>query len=297
MTFRPLLAPQENPKSCPDFYSYLTDFVIASPKIDGIRGVVKRSKMMSRTFKPHANLQVQSDFTGIDHIDGELTFGEPTGVDVMNRAQSNVRSVRATGDFRFYVFDWTAPDMLNAPFYERLEVLQEKIQGNPLYRYVEQVELDSLEAIFAYEEKCLAAGYEGIMVRNPVGPYKQGRATMLDRIVWKLKRFEDEEFACVGIEEAMHNANAATTNALGYTERSTHKQNMVPSGLAGKYLCYSPEGFVFKVQPGAFTHSERRAHFLNPSIVTTKKLTVRFFGRTPDGAYRFARVVAIRFDI
>src|SRR5690606_29022945 len=60
-----------------------------------------------------------------------------------------------------------------------------------------------------------------------------GRATLREGWLWKLKRFEDSEAVILDFEERMHNANVAKTNALGYKERSSHKENLVPMGTLG----------------------------------------------------------------
>jgi DNA ligase-1 len=58
----------------------------------------------------------------------------------------------------------------------------------------------------------------------------------------KIKRFTDGEAVVVGVEEQMHNTNEATTNALGYTERSSHQANQIGTGALGAFLCRSLPG-------------------------------------------------------
>ena len=49
----------------------------------------------------------------------------------------------------------------------------------------------------------------------------------------KIKRHVDAEAIVIGAEELMHNANEPTTNALGYTERTSHLANQVGMGTLG----------------------------------------------------------------
>lgn len=269
--------------------------LLGSPKIDGIRAIITPDGLLSRTGKRHANQAIHRLFGEFIGLDGELTFGEPFGPDVMNRAQSNVRAVNREGDFRFYVFDsFFEP---GAPFKERIDMISEIYNlEKPVY-LIPQVTLNCREEVEAFEEECLAQGYEGIMLRDPEGQYIFGRATARSGIIWKLKRFYDEEVLCVDLEEAEHNANEATTNALGYTERSSHKANKFGNGMVGRYICIDDAGRTFKVAPGAFTHSERASHWSDPSQVVGKTITHRHFGLTPAGAYRFSRAVSIREDV
>ena len=293
---RPLLAPQDDPLRNKNFFRMLKYPMFISPKIDGIRGLVHNGQMMSRTFKVLANLQVQKELTLVNHLDMEITYGEPTGPLVMKNAQSSVRAVRVEGDFRGHVFDYIAPDWLDVPFYERLEKAHQMAEGIPRLHPVLHTYCEDVEQLLAEEEKYLALGYEGVMMRNPMAPYKTGRATMNESIIWKLKRFVDEEMLCMDVLPAHHNANEAKRGALGYIERSTAMAGKVESDLAGTYVCVSPDGQVVSVAPGAFSHDERRAHLRNPEEIVGHQITARYFGRTPDGEYRHPRAVAKRGD-
>jgi DNA ligase-1 len=71
------------------------------------------------------------------------------------------------------------------------------------------------------------------MLRDPNGRYKFGRSTAKEGILLKVKRFSDAEAVIVGFEERMHNGNPATTDALGHTERSSHKENLTGRGDLG----------------------------------------------------------------
>ena len=52
------------------------------------------------------------------------------------------------------------------------------------------VTIHNAEQLTAYEEKCLADGYEGVMIRTPDSPYKCGRSTEREGWLLKIKRFE-----------------------------------------------------------------------------------------------------------
>ena len=78
-------------------------------------------------------------------------------------------------------------------------------------------------------EKEQSKGGEGLILRNPDGMYKYGRSTPKEQLSIKLKFFEQDEFEVVGFEERYTNTNEATTNELGYTSRSSHKSNLLPT--------------------------------------------------------------------
>lgn len=203
--------------------------LLATPKIDGIRCLMRDGVAYARSLKPIPNLFIQrtlSAIPGLNGCDGELlsgkTFQQCTG-DIMRRDGEPA--------FTYHVFDYTAAPPLS---YRQRAALLEPLRGRSLrVRILTPVELRDRAALDAYLESQLAAGQEGIMVRDPSGPYKHGRATFREGWLTKIKPFEDDEAVVIGYEEQMHNANEAIRNALGRTARSTAQSGLVPAGTLG----------------------------------------------------------------
>lgn len=210
--------------------------VYASPKLDGVRALVKGGRLYSRTLKPVPNKYVnelfaRSSFSGFD---GELIYGSPTAKDVYRQTVSVTGSDdKAEGrDVKFHVFDrWDVKGPLTARLKNDLDRVDWG-QLDGLVR-VEQRLVKSAEELLQFETECLDAGYEGLILRSPDGLYKFGRSTVKQQGMMKLKRFVDSEFLLLRVVEEMHNANAAKKNALGRTERSSHQAGLVPTGRAG----------------------------------------------------------------
>lgn len=122
--------------------------------------------------------------------------------------------------------------------------------------------------------------HEGVILREPEGLYKHGRSTIKEQGMMKLKPIYDAEAEIIQLVEGRHNANKATTNKLGYTERSTCKKNMVPNGMLGAFEVIGIngpfEGLEFKVPAGKLTHDLRRAIWLTPNIHEGKILTFTY---------------------
>ncbi len=210
--------------------------VLATPKIDGIRCLIIDGVAMSRSLKPIPNKFIQSvigkpEFNGLD---GELLVG-----DTFQQATSGIMSEDGEPDFTFYVFD--AYDVVSGALPAVYKHRMSHLQGLAAYdlkdaariKWLLPVEINNRAALDNYCEQQLAAGHEGIMIRRPDGPYKHGRATFREGYLTKIKPFADAEATIIGFEERMHNANEAKTNALGRTERSSHKENLVPMGTLG----------------------------------------------------------------
>jgi len=205
--------------------------VLASPKLDGVRAIVRGGVVLSRALKPIPNKNVQKRFKHLEHFDGELIVGAANDPDVLRTTTSGVMRVDGDPDVSFHVFDHIQEP--TAPYLSRLHLVRDRPRKGGSVLIVDQTILQKLERLNEYEPSILAQGYEGVMLRRPEAPYKFGRSTAREGYLLKIKRFHDAEFEIVGFEEEMFNANEATTSELGHTKRSSHKANKVPKGRLG----------------------------------------------------------------
>lgn len=214
--------------------------VLGSPKLDGFRCLIVDGVPMTRSLKkPLPNLHVRNALAGLPWLDGELLVGNPTAAGVLRATQSGINSEDGEPDWVYYVFDMCAPTLATTPFAQRLRLAQDTVLAlnHPRVKFHPHILCENKEEIFAYEDECVKAGYEGLMIRDPDGPYKWGRATAKSGLLTKIKRWEDAEAEVVGVYEEEENQNEAKKNALGRTERSSHKANKVGKGNLGGYHC------------------------------------------------------------
>lgn len=206
--------------------------VMCTPKLDGIRCIVVNNKALSRSFKPIPNKYTRTfvESNCPNGFDGELVV-KGTFQDV----SSSIMSEDGQPDFTYMVFDFVKTT-LSVPYDIRMKDLEAQIKsiGSERIQAVLPILINNEEELLAFEKKCLAEGYEGIMIRDPKGEYKCGRSTEREGLLLKLKRFEDAEAVIVGYGEKMHNTNEAKKDELGYTKRSTSKNGMVPAGTLGE---------------------------------------------------------------
>lgn len=212
--------------------------VLASPKIDGVRALITRDGAVSRSLKPIRNKFVQAhlDYHELLGLDGELVVGSPTDQNCMQNTTSGVMRESGEPDFVFYVFDNYVDTAI--PYTVRAAQAQVQVANAGLghVRFLVSDMMRDQEQLDAYEARCLADGYEGVMIRDPNSPYKYGRSSAKEGYLLKVKRFQDDEAVVIGVEELMHNENEAKTNALGRTERSTAKAGLVGAGTLGKLI-------------------------------------------------------------
>jgi len=299
--FKPLLAPREDPLSYPDYFKKLRYPLLCSPKLDGVRCIIKNGIALSRTGKAIPSFQVQNDFNYLEGFDGELIIGDKTAINVFNKTQSHVMSRDKPGDLMFYIFDLTLENYLNASFEFRLNMAYRNL--TTLYKdtpiefrnatVLEHILINNEEDLLAYELSCLHQGYEGIMLRDPNAYYKQGRGTFNEGIIYKLKRFKDDEGVIVDFEEQLQNFNEQTKDELGYSKRSSHKENMKAAGTLGKFILEF-NGEIIEVAAGKFSHYERKLIWENQEKYLGRLLKFRHFSYGVKDKPRFPRAIGFR---
>ena len=251
--------------------------VFISTKLDGLRAVVIDSVVYSRSLKPIRNKYVQKLFGKPEYngMDGELVVGDVYAKDVFQKTTSGVMSAEGEPDVKFYVFD-----ICNRPeetFTARRFILHNKLKNLPSDSKVVMLQQHYVETLYdlqQYLEDERIKGGEGIICRNPDGKYKYGRSTPKEQLSVKLKFFSDSEFKVVGFEELHSNTNEQTVNELGYSTRSTHKQNQIPMGILGSLVLEFGD-LTFKVGSG-FTMEQRSEIWKNKHSYLGKLASVRY---------------------
>lgn len=225
--------------------------VYASAKLDGIRVIIIDGVVMSRALKPIPNQHVQELFgkSKYNFLDGELIVGDVVSDKVFNTTTSGVMSYHGQPDVKFYVFD-RYDNKSGKPYSERWAGVKSEFSSDAAIRLVEQKLVTNIDELNSFEDVCIRAGYEGVMIRSLSGVYKNGRSTVREGYLLKLKRFEDDEAQLVGMEELLTNGNEATLNNVGHMERSQRKSGMRLAGKLGALIVVHPEYGQFKIGTG-----------------------------------------------
>ena len=223
MTFKPMLADEVN-------LNLLKYPVVVSPKMDGVRATFQNGKLVTRSLKPLPNKSIDPMFQSFAPLDGELIVGDPRSSSVFRDTMKIVSSFEGDiKELKFHVFDV----VYEGSFKSRLYAALAAIEGNDLFVPVPHVGILNEHDLLNYEETVVSEGFEGVMIRDPQGKYKFGRSTAREGGLLKLKRRLQSEAVVMGFVEQMHNANEFKQDALGYAERSSHQENMVPANCLG----------------------------------------------------------------
>lgn len=199
----------------------LTYPLFASPKVDGIRCLVLNGNAytysrLNQEFKLLKNQQMRSCLKTLPNgLDGELITIDNTGApNTFNDIQSKVMSKAVNSPFQYLIFDYLPNQQTHVPFFERCKLLA--VLDLPFFcSLLPQTRIDNITQLEEYETQIIAANYEGVMLRKMDASYKQGRSTLNEGYLLKLKRFEDAECEVVGAEELIREHHNESTGLLG----------------------------------------------------------------------------------
>lgn len=256
---KPMLAVQ-----CGDDLDALQYPLLASPKIDGIRAIAQGGHLVSRKLKDIPNIHVQALLQPYCHLglDGELvTYNEATGeMDPFGEVSSKImsRSAPITGGVQLLVFDTVDTGTQGWPFADRLATAAVRIApsrndnngGLPPLQLVEHTRINNSEELLRFEDAVLNAGFEGVMLRKVDGPYKQGRSTLREGYLLKLKRFSDDEAVIVGFIEQQRNLNPQVINGNGRLERGHSQAGKVGKNTLGTLVVHHKKFGEFEIGSG-----------------------------------------------
>ena len=137
--FKPMLASTEPVD--PDELEYP---LYASPKLDGVRAVIKDGEVKQRSLKPVRNKFIQDELKDLpDGLDGELTVGLN-----FHKSSGDIRREEGEPDFIYWVFDtFTDP---TAAYTDRVRKLNDTPElqamiGELFMRAYAAVKLDEFE--------------------------------------------------------------------------------------------------------------------------------------------------------
>lgn len=277
--------------------------VMGFPKLDGVRGLHMIGSMTGRSLKPHGNLHVTVKYSipSCEGFDGELTFGSITSDSLCRDTTSVMSRIQGEPNVAWNLFDWVHPDVIHLTYAERYDRLCTYMSNNEIFfdnlrvSVIPFTMLHSREEVEAFYEKCLDSGYEGVVLRDPVGKHKDGRATTTLGAYLRMKPQSDKEALVLSLVEALENQNEAKVNELGRTERSSHKENKVGKGMIGMLVCKdATTGMTIDVGAGKMTHEERIHYFNNPDEMIGQYIKYRSMDSGVKDKPRFARYICKR---
>lgn len=273
-----------------------------SPKLDGVRAIIKDGQALSRTLKALPNLHIQSvlGFPSLNGLDGEVVVGSPTHPNCIQATTSGVMSRAGVPSFTYFVFDmWDR----EAEYRERYDALAGRVE-ELVVDYGLCIALVSQTLCYTPEEFDAAvaanyeAGYEGSIARCYAGLYKYNRSTKKEAYLLKVKESLDAEIRVTGFVEMQHNDNEATRDERGYTKRTTHRANKRDAGTLGKLIGVDlVSGQEVVIGPGKMTAADRLEVWKGQDRYLGKIAKYRYAKHGVLDAPRFPRFITWRDEI
>jgi DNA ligase-1 len=265
--------------------------VLLLPKVDGVRGgQFIHGSFTGRSLKAFKNIATGEYWSDVAYtgIDGELVMPASAGW-----TWTSPGLCRNTTGLTNRIHDPMVPDLIafdlidrdtaDLPYhkrYARLARYVRNVRDHKLH-VMPMVEVRRMDDVYAYQEKWLGEGYEGLIIRNPMALPKEGRSTQ-EMEFWRIKEFVDFEFVIDEVIEAKENRNEAKVNALGHTERSSHKANKHGKGMIGmlrgrllkdvvwRGKVVLKKGHVVDASAGELSHAEREEGWRRPLLYVKK---------------------------
>ena len=271
-------------------------------KIDGVRSIVRENQCTGRSLKAHKNVALTEYFSRpiFNGFDMEMGATHPNDPHLCRLTTSLSGTIKGPLPKFVIVFDYLDVDVDDLPFELRMRALKAYCSVADFPKdvavYVSpQYKINSMEELIKFYEDALADGYEGLIIRKPDGKHKNGRCTVTEGNYLRIKPTGDAEGTFLRCEEAMENNNEATVNALGHTERSSHKDNKKPKGMIGAlWIKVITTGQEIKIGPGTLTHEQRKYYFENQDELADKIIKYKFLDTGMKDKPRHARFFSFR---
>lgn len=297
LVMRPMGAMKVTPDQLPDLKYPL----YVSPKLDGVRCVIKNGFPLSRRLikLPNRRLQRMLSYCP-EGFEGELILGHPLSENVFNKTQGCVMSQDEPVDnIHFHLFDNWGNE--KTPFEARfngLKLIVENLRnrGHDHLHVIEHTLARNADDVMELEARYVDMGYEGIMLRSPKAHYKFGIATLRKAELLKIKRWLDTEARIVGFLEMMGNGSEPEINGLGYIKRLKRKSTAIPLGVLGAFICELPSGVQFKLGNG-FSFEQRAALWQVRELLLDKWVTFKYQEMTAQGKPRSPSFLHFRDEI
>ena len=282
----------------------LTFPVYVQYKIDGVRMLVRDGVATGRSMKKYKNEKLTEYFSNpvFNGFDMEVGYTHPNDPNLCRLSTSGVNTIKGDLPKFVVVFDFLDESFIenNDTYAYRMEHLEDYIKYHDLPDDVEiivskQYKIESQEELEDFYAKALENNYEGLIIRDQNAAHKSGRCTVREGAYLRMKPTGDSEGVVLRVEEACENQNEAKTNELGHTERSTHKENMVPKGMIGAlWLKDIHSGAEVKVGAGKLTHEERKHLFENQQEIVGQLVKYAFLATGQKDKPRHARYISHR---
>ena len=277
------------------------------PKIDGVRSVYFNEGVTGRSLKKHRNKFVTEYFSNpiFKGIDGEMAVLDETHHDLCRMTSKALSTAHSKPNITWHCFDYITEKTRSLIYIERYNCLSERLLEIELKNKEasKHLSLVSMKIVTNYEQLVQEdiynnlEGYEGSIVRDLYGLYKEGYTTVNEGTFLRIKHFVEEDAIVVDVVEGFRNDNAAIINELGYKERSFKKSNLVRNGQIASFICIDCKTKKkITVAVGKLPKALRYFYFKNKHLIIGQTIKYRYFPKGMKDKPRFPTYQSHRID-
>jgi DNA ligase 1 len=261
---------------------------IVDPKFDGVRILFDNGVARSRSMLPLPSKflqRVAQQYREADGFDGEVVVGHPHHKDVFKRSHSFAMTEGDGSEsafVRLHIFDrfnCTLPMAARrSKLFQDVLPLTAMDPRISLFQFVHGARVGKEEELRDYLEQEIRLGGEGIIIRAVDGPYKQGKSTIKEGYLLKMKASEDLEGVIVGFVPLMANNALSFPDQRGLLKKTKRKADREPTESLGAFTVatlLNGQTVEFNVGTG-LTDSERVLFWDNRNNLLGKYVKVRY---------------------
>jgi len=242
------------------------------PKLDGTRMLFDGSVGWSRKGKDYIDeviehLKFDCDIDVI--LDGELMLNQDRFTFQETISAIKKFDPKRTPYLQFHVYDLINPENPDMSFDERYDLLNGLVGhiDNPSIILVDTREITKETDVNDIHGEYVSRGYEGVIIRNMDGLYKDGKRSA---DLQKFKHFEDNEFIVVDVVDGVGKEEGCAV-----------------------FICETADGNTFNVRPKGTTE-QRQLWYVNRHTLVGNLLTVKYQELTDGGIPRFPVGLTLR---
>lgn len=258
-------------------------------KYDGFRALYipnNDDKIIGASGLPIKNERIVEYFSALQNVsdyvlDGEIYSHEHSFEEIESILNSKDKEIPKS--FKYIAFDYMSlkdwdSKQCKETYEDRLRALRECVQSvigdrKRITDVPSDIVNNSAEAVKLYK-KYLKDGYEGVMLKNPLGYYQWKRCTIKSGEIYKVKPFESVDVPIVGFYEGEGESNKGTLGGIVID-------------LGNNLTCNVGSGF---------TDSIGKEIWNNQSKYLGKMVEIVYFEKTEEGSLRHPRFKRFRTD-
>lgn len=243
--------------------------LLVSPKLDGIRCIIRNGQAINVKGKPFKNQELQKwakqHSEVLEGLEGELCSSSLEKREFVSR----LRSADGISDFEFLVYDNL--NYAAQPYgIRRMFIVENQNQLPTRARIYPAVMLKDYMELAAYQTVQLSREAEGVVLRDPLAPYLFGTCNKHEPYVQEIRRHLEGEAICIGFTEA--------TELRCRIRDSKRVKRLVSSKKLKSLTCQNADGKTFEVRfdredPTRKTWWKHRKHLLGKRITFSYQST------------------------